>query len=122
MDSAIPLHLRTPRTRHKRVPDDYTPPYPSFVARHKPQVVRVVMAFFGVQYRGAAPALATEALAWIAKRFGAADGPTQLAGCMSAGCRPGGGSLSNALICSAGAIRHETSLVGAATPLSPSAA
>ncbi|MGY4514364.1 hypothetical protein ACVIN2_007818 [Bradyrhizobium sp. USDA 3650] len=33
MESAIPLHLETPRTRHKRVPDDYQPPYPSFVAR-----------------------------------------------------------------------------------------
>lgn len=56
MESAIPLHLETPRTRHKRVPDDYQPPYPSFVARYKPAVSRVVMAHFGVQYRGAAPA------------------------------------------------------------------
>ena len=44
MESAIPLHLETQRTRHKRVPDDYQPPYPSFVARYKPGVSRVVMA------------------------------------------------------------------------------
>ncbi len=60
MESAIPQNLEMQRTRHKRVPDDYQPPYPSFVARYKPAVSRVVMAYFGVQYRGAAPAVATE--------------------------------------------------------------
>ena len=49
MESAIPEHLQTARTRHRRVPDDYAPPYPSFVARHKPSVERVVMAYFGMQ-------------------------------------------------------------------------
>jgi len=53
MESAIPEHLRSTRTRHRRVPDDYAPPYPSFVARHKPSVERVVMAYFGFQTRGA---------------------------------------------------------------------
>ena len=53
MESAIPEHLRSTRTRHRRVPDDYAPPYPSFVARHKPSVERVVMAYFGVQTRDA---------------------------------------------------------------------
>lgn len=76
MESAIPPHLETKRSRHKRVPDDYQPPYPSFVARYKPAVSRVVMAYFGVQYRGATPAAATDALARIAKRFAAADGPS----------------------------------------------
>ena len=76
MESAIPLHLETPRTRHKRVPDDYQPPYPSFVARYKPAVNRVVMAYFGLQYRGTAPAVATDALAEIAVRFAAEGGPS----------------------------------------------
>lgn len=76
MDSAIPLHLRTTRTRHKRVPDDYQPPYPSFVARHRPSVSRVVMAYFGLQYRGTPSAAATAALRWIGERFGATDGPS----------------------------------------------
>jgi aldoxime dehydratase len=34
MESAIPEHLKSARTRHRRVPDDYAPPYPSFVARN----------------------------------------------------------------------------------------
>jgi len=76
MESAIPPRLQTARSRHKRVPDDYQPPYPSFVARYKPTVNRVVMAYFGVQYRGAVPAAATDALAHLAKRFGAGDGPS----------------------------------------------
>jgi aldoxime dehydratase len=76
MESAIPLHLETPRTRHKRVPDDYQPPYPSFVARYKPGVNRVVMAYFGLQYRGTASAAATDALADIAARFAAEGGPS----------------------------------------------
>ena len=42
---AVPAHA--PR----RVPDDYVPPYPSFVARHAPSVTRVVMAYFGAQSR-----------------------------------------------------------------------
>ena len=67
MESAIPEHLQCPRTRHRRVPDDYTPPYPSTVARFKPGVERVVMAYFGIQYRGdAAPEAVTAALQAIA--------------------------------------------------------
>jgi aldoxime dehydratase len=75
MESAIPSHLKTARTRHRRVPDDYRPPYPSFVARHRPDVARVVMAYFGVQYRGEPPETVAAALASIAARFAANDGP-----------------------------------------------
>jgi aldoxime dehydratase len=57
------------------VADDYQPPYPSFVARHRPAVEKVVMGYFGVQYAGTAPPAQDEALAWIAKAFAAADGP-----------------------------------------------
>jgi aldoxime dehydratase len=76
MESAIPQYLQTARSRHRRVPDDYRPPYPSFVARHKPTVNRVVMAYFGVQYRGDLPSVAMQSLAEIAARFGEADGPS----------------------------------------------
>jgi len=70
MESAIPQHLQCPRTRHRRVSDDYVPPYPSAVARFKPAVERVVMAYFGLQYRGeAAPEAATGALQRIAGAF-----------------------------------------------------
>ena len=74
MESAIPEHLKTGRTRTRRIPGDYEPPYPSFVARHKPGVQRVVMAYFGVQYRGAPPA-AAQALRRIEAAFAAADAP-----------------------------------------------
>jgi aldoxime dehydratase len=76
MESAIPANLQTARTRHRRVPDDYQPPYPSFVARHKPAINRVVMAYFGLQYRGAPPAAADEALARIAAHFAAEHSPS----------------------------------------------
>ncbi|MBR0832697.1 phenylacetaldoxime dehydratase family protein [Bradyrhizobium manausense] len=76
MESAIPQHLESPRTRHKRVPDDYQPPYPSFVARYKPAVSRVVMAHFGIQYRGTAPSVAAEPLAEVAGLFAGEGGPS----------------------------------------------
>jgi aldoxime dehydratase len=75
MESAIPEHLRSARTRHRRVPDDYVPPYPSFVARHKPTVQRVVMAYFGVQFRGP-PEAAEQAIDWIGSCLQSKDGPS----------------------------------------------
>jgi aldoxime dehydratase len=74
MESAIPEHLQAVRSRHRRIPDDYRPPYPSFVARHKPTVAQVVMAYFGLQYRGEAPAGAS--LGEIAAHFASAHGPS----------------------------------------------
>jgi len=76
MESAIPEHLRTARTRHRRVPDDYAPPYPSFVARHKPNVQRVVMAYFGVQTRDAPSKAAEQAMAQLTARFESDGGPS----------------------------------------------
>jgi aldoxime dehydratase len=76
METAIPSHLTTARSRHRRVPDDYRPPYPSFVARHKPAVSHVVMAYFGLQYRGDPPSVGERSLAEIAARFATADGPS----------------------------------------------
>lgn len=80
MESAIPDHLKSARTRTRRIPGDYEPPYPSFVARHKPSVKRVVMAYFGVQYRGAARAAATQALQRMEAAFAAADSPGEAPG------------------------------------------
>src|ERR1700752_1838614 len=76
MESAIPKHLQTARSRHRRVGDDYSPPYPSFVARHKPAIGHVVMAYFGLQYRDDPSAVAARLLADIAERFSAANGPS----------------------------------------------
>jgi aldoxime dehydratase len=76
MESAIPKHLECPRTRHRRIADDFTPPYPSTVARFKPDVRQVVMAYVGVQYRGeSVPDGADEALKSIASAFGSDNGP-----------------------------------------------
>jgi aldoxime dehydratase len=75
MESAIPSHLQVTRTRPRRTPVDYQPPYPSFVARHRPAVRQVTMAYFGVQHRGEAPSAAAAALEWIAKAFAGANGP-----------------------------------------------
>jgi aldoxime dehydratase len=75
MESAIPPHLQVTRTRHRRVPDDYQPPYPAFVARHRPAVERVVMAYFGLQHLGEAPPARAAALNWIAETFAASGGP-----------------------------------------------
>ena len=49
MESAIPPHLTVVRTRPSRVPDDFVPAYPSFVARLAESVDQVVMAFLGAQ-------------------------------------------------------------------------
>jgi aldoxime dehydratase len=75
MESAIPPHLQVARTRHRRVPDDYQPPYPAFVARHRPAVERVVMAYFGLQYRGEAPPARDAALASLETISAAKNGP-----------------------------------------------
>ncbi len=75
MESAIPDHLKTARTRHPRVGDDYVPPYPSFVARHKPSVTRVVMAYFGLQFRPADEPATVEPLDQIVAAFNTDQGP-----------------------------------------------
>lgn len=76
MESAIPEHLRCPRVRARRVADDYAPPFPSAVARFKPAIARVVMAYFGVQYRAVtAPDSAEQALCRVAGALGSDQGP-----------------------------------------------
>jgi aldoxime dehydratase len=76
MDSAIPPALRCPRTRTRRIEDDYAPPYPAWVARADPAVNRVVMGYFGVQSLGEPRRAASErAIAQILATFGMADGP-----------------------------------------------
>lgn len=76
MESAIADHLKCPRTRHRRVEDDYTPPYPVWSARAPVAVKQVVMGYFGVQSRGAAlQGRACAALMKIARDFALPDGP-----------------------------------------------
>jgi aldoxime dehydratase len=76
MESAIPEHLKCPRTRQRRVGDDYVPPYPSAVARFAPSVKRVVMAYLGLQYEGGtAPPTAAAALSALSAGLGSQHAP-----------------------------------------------
>lgn len=77
MESAIPQHLATHRTEPARMKPGWRPPYPSFVARFAPTVQRVVMAYFGVQYRpgNQPPAIVPTALAELAAACAGPDGP-----------------------------------------------
>jgi aldoxime dehydratase len=82
MESAIPGNLTVERTRHRRIPDDYAPPFPGFVARSAPGVRQVVMAYLGLQVPATGdaggvpddPAVA-EALAGLDAAYTAPDGP-----------------------------------------------
>ena len=76
MESAIDTHLKCPRTLSRRVPDEYQPPFPMWVARADEQLEQVVMAYLGVQYRGEAQrAAALQAMRHIVASFDLADGP-----------------------------------------------
>lgn len=74
MESAIPDHLKSARTRTRRIPDDYAPPVPGYVARFKPAVNRVTMAYFGIQYRGETSRSAQGAIDWIVTQFASSGG------------------------------------------------
>ncbi|MFD2500907.1 hypothetical protein ACFSTI_21255 [Rhizorhabdus histidinilytica] len=63
MDSSITPHLACPRSRPRRIADDYAPPYPAWSARIDPAIGQVVMASYGVQWRG--PGDADAALAHV---------------------------------------------------------
>ena len=52
MDSAIAPHLRCPRTRTRRIEDDFQPPFPAWSARGSHSQTRAVVGVFGVQSRG----------------------------------------------------------------------
>src|SRR5689334_11553629 len=71
MESVIPQHLATRRTQPAGMEPGWQPPYPSFVARFAPSVTRVVMSYFGVQYRSQSepPAIVGAALADLAAAF-----------------------------------------------------
>ena len=76
MDSAIPSHLQCPRTRARRIADDYVPPYPSMVARFNADTKQVVMAYFGLQVQGERLGGGADAkLKEIEAAFGNARGP-----------------------------------------------
>lgn len=76
MDSAIPKHLRCPRTVEPRAAEDRQPPYPAWVARLDPSVEQVVMGYFGVQFKGDAhAAVAAETVSRLLRHFAGDGGP-----------------------------------------------
>lgn len=75
MESSIADHLRLERIRHTRKGEDFQPPYPSFSARFDPAVTRVVMAYYGLQFQGAIPPSATEAVRELHSAAELVDGP-----------------------------------------------
>lgn len=52
MESAIPEHLRCPRTRPAGRAPDHVPPNPAYTARFSEAQQQMTMAFVGAQYRG----------------------------------------------------------------------
>ena len=77
MESAIPPHLRLERTRIRRIPDSFRPPAASYVARFKPTVSRLVMAYFGIQHDGTHSPFVAQALDYISTRLNMDGGTTQ---------------------------------------------
>jgi aldoxime dehydratase len=76
MESAIDKHLKCPRTLSRRVPDEYQPPFPMWVARADEKLQQVVMGYMGVQYHGEGQrAAALQAMGDMVGRFALADGP-----------------------------------------------
>ena len=74
MESAIAPHLRCPRSRPKGFADDYQPPVPAWTAWSDAATERVVMAYFGVQWRAADAAAAAAAVEVIAGQLAADRG------------------------------------------------
>jgi aldoxime dehydratase len=76
MESSIAQHLLCPRSRNRRVDDDYAPPYPCWSARASTSVKQVVMGYFGVQSRGRdMHGRACGALMKMVSAFEQGDGP-----------------------------------------------
>lgn len=76
MESAIDKHLKCPRTLSRRVPDEYQPPFPMWVARADERLEQVVMGYWGVQYRGEDQReAALNAMRHIAASLSLLDGP-----------------------------------------------
>jgi aldoxime dehydratase len=76
MESSIAQHLVCPRTRTRRIDDDYAPPYPCWSARAPVSVKQVVMGYFGVQSKGKQMhGKSCAALMAMVKTFGLVNGP-----------------------------------------------
>lgn len=75
MESSIAPHLIVERTEQSHMRDGWNPPSPAFSARFGTSVEAVVMAYYGIQYRGDRPDGAVAASQELQQRVAAADGP-----------------------------------------------
>ena len=74
MESAIPPHLRCPRTRPKRCSDDYQPPVPAWTARGDTAIERIAIGYYGVQWRSGQESAAAAARQAIESQLATARG------------------------------------------------
>ena len=74
MESAIPPHLRCPRTRAKRCADDYQPPVPAWTARGDRAIEQIVIGYYGVQWQPDREGDAAVAREAIEQQLSAASG------------------------------------------------
>ncbi len=78
LDSSIPSHLRCPRTRTRRVSDNWKPGVPAYSAIGSQSITQLVMAYFGVQSKGdETKGHACAAFQNILQSFKLADGPAR---------------------------------------------
>lgn len=76
MESAIPSHLKCPRTLPTRTPDNFSPPIPATVARFPIEAQQVVMAYIGFQYApGTRETLVLQAEQWLISAVHSLNGP-----------------------------------------------
>lgn len=75
MESAIPEHLRRPRTRHARISESHRPVGQGVVPRFAESESRVSIAHLGIQYRlGERASEVDEALRWLVDQLRTGDG------------------------------------------------
>ncbi len=78
LDSSIPSHLRCPRTRTRRVSDNWKPAVPAYSAIGPQSIKQLVMAYFGVQSKGdETKGRACAAFQTILQSFKIAEGPAR---------------------------------------------
>lgn len=75
LETAIPSHLDQPGDFGPKHPaGTYTPPYPAPVARFRPEIATVVMAYYGIQHLDPDLPLAAQRLEELAADLGKQDG------------------------------------------------
>ena len=76
MESAIPGHLKCPRTIPALTPEGFVPPFPATVARFPVEAQQVVMAYIGFQHApNTPPETVMQVQQWLASAINSPHGP-----------------------------------------------